>query len=71
MHSQVRRAILRALWTQHAAPTRAEPDLSAFVVWLKTNRPDLLPTRKKGYDVCQHLKAELAGLYTRSAPKCD
>jgi len=66
MNDQQRRAVIRALWTEHSAPTRTEPDVATFHGWLTSNRPDLLPKRKKGDDPCQHLKADLLGLYTSS-----
>jgi hypothetical protein len=66
MNAQQRRAIIRALWTQHSAPSRTEPDIATFHGWLTTNRPDLLSKRQKGHDPYQHLKSDLAGLYTSS-----
>ena len=66
MNDQQRRAVIRALWTEHSAPSRTEPDVAAFHGWLTTNRPDLLAKRKKGEDPCRHLKLDLVGLYTTS-----
>ena len=66
MNYQQRRAVIRALWTEHSAPSRTETDVATFHGWLTTNRPDLLPKRKKGEDPCQPLKVDLMGLYTTS-----
>jgi hypothetical protein len=70
MNDQQRRAVIRALWTEHSAPSRTEPDVATFHGWLTTHRPDLLPKkRRKGDDPCQYLKADLLGLYTTAPPE--
>jgi hypothetical protein len=63
MTPQQRRAVIRALWTEHAPPTRTEGDIAAFHETLKARRPDLLMHLKKGDDPVKCLKGDLAGLY--------
>ena len=66
MTTQLRRALLRALWMQHSNPSRTEPDVLEFHAWLKANRPDLLLQVRRGQDPYQPLKEDLDGLFKRS-----
>ena len=66
MTTQLRRALLRALWMQHSNPSRTEPDVLEFHAWLKTNRPDLVGQTRKVHDPYQPLKEDLDGLYKRA-----
>jgi len=62
MNDQQRRAVIRALWTEHSAPRRTEPDVATFPGWLPRNRPDPHPKRKQRDDPYQPLKADLLRL---------